>query len=403
MRTATLALRQWLLPLAAGFVLAAPAVGQFINRAAWLGIEEEGIQPGFRRGPEYYLDRMSYVVLPPWWRRGLPLFQDQVYYRVGSVTGREFTIEGGFDHAIDLGQDVTFRYHLLQAENRDARFLRNTVELELPTGETSALFAGGELFQDKSVIDASFGAWLFRENEQALRVMVTAVDAPSNKSQRVEYRTDPWAIMLSGAFGDPESHRIVFDFGAQLPLVMRDLMDGSRFEMQRWIGSFETHLRLGERDWLVLGGEIEWTDKTRRDVDPARFRRDFRDLRVEWWRDGEIPWSVGIAHFHETEDDRRPGGAASSMRMRRDEWFGIGRIQMPVADRWFFEPQVFAGNVRRFERGGMSPEYVDRFEGKVAFNARYDFSERATISFIVSTQLDAPEFGGGGVQFVARF
>lgn len=43
-------------------VVAASAAGlpaQFLNRAAWLGSDEEGVRRDFAQGTEYFLDRFS--------------------------------------------------------------------------------------------------------------------------------------------------------------------------------------------------------------------------------------------------------------------------------------------------------------------------------------------------------
>ena len=65
-------------PLAVLFLLAAPVTAQFVNRATWLGVDEEGVRRNFAQGTEYFLDRFSYVVTAPWWERSLPTFGSRV-------------------------------------------------------------------------------------------------------------------------------------------------------------------------------------------------------------------------------------------------------------------------------------------------------------------------------------
>ncbi len=402
-------------PLAVLFVAAttaAPATSQFVNRATWLGVEEESIRTDFKRGAEYFLDRQGYVVLPPWWNRGLAWFDNKIQYTGGSTSTSELSLEGSVDYRHALGSGFTFGYHMLQSENRDTRFLRTAIEMEYELDDESAAFVQAELFAEKSVVDLSVGAWLFRREAQALRIMLTSVDAPSRKGERIEYTRDPYALQLAGAFGKPDGHRVAFDIGGQLPLEFRDDVDEDdvvdrEFEIHRWIVRAQTHLRLNERDWIVGAADIEWTEKEQRGFGGGfqneDFRRDFRDLRIEWWRDGDVPWSVGVSHIHLVEDGIAPGPLINSLRGRRSEWMAIGRVQVPLSEQFSFEPTVLAGTVRRTVQDSNEDFHVDDFEGKIAMNGRYDFSPSASIVFQIGVQLDEPGFGGGGIQFVSRF
>lgn len=401
---ARVALRIWLAALTT-----APAAAQYLNRAAWLGIEEEGIRRDFSQGSEYFLDRFSYVSLPPWMERGLPRFADGIDYRMGSVTTSDFTIEGSIDKTLALGDGFGFGYHVLQSETRDARFLRNAIEFDYALGDETAVFVQTEMFADKDLIDVSAGAWLLRREQQALRAMVTAVDAPSEKSDSVDYLQRPVALMLAGVFGDPERQRLAFELAGQLPFDVRDVATGDEFSLQRWIGSCTWHLRVADRDWIVAGAEVEWTEKQ---LDPATvgdprtedFDRDFGQVRLEWWRDEErTPWSIGVLHTWQREDGRRPFDPASSPFVRRSELFALARMHLPVGERLSFEPQLLAGHVDLRVRDGGPGLDVDRFEGKLSWYTRYDFSPRVSFTVGVSAQLDRAAFGGGGAWFVARF
>jgi len=396
-----------LLPTVA-LAMASPVAAQFLNRAVWLGLDEEGVRRDFPQSREYYLDRMSYVTLAPWWDRDLLRFGNEVRYQMGSVTSREFTFEGHINHAVELGDGFAFRYHVLQSENRDTRFVRNAIGLEYQLDDRTALFVQGTPFADKSLIDVSVGAWLLREDDQALRVMLTSVDAPSGKSREFEYEQAPYGLHVAGTFGDRGSHRVAFEVGAQLPFEIEDLDDGSKLEMERYIGSIEGHLHLDEDDRLVAAVEAEYTDKLLRPVgdgDPLRehFDRYFHQVRFEWWRDGTQPWSVGFAHTYLSERGDRPNDPASDLRSLRSEWMGIARLQLPIDGRLSLEPQLLAGAVRDRFFDGTASRSSTRFEGKIAWNARWDFSPNVTLALIVSTQLDELRFGGGGAQFVARF
>lgn len=394
-----------------GLLAAAPLPAQFVNRAAWLGIEREGIRRDFTQGAEYHLDRFSYVVLPPWWDPDLDPWANGIEYRFGSVTARDFTVEGGLDHTVDLGPGYRFRYHLLQGEHNDARFLRNAVALEHDLSPQVALFAQGEILAQKSDIDASFGAWLHRSPGFTLRAMVTAVDLAADKDDRVRHEVDPWAVQIAGTIGRPGGHRIFFDLAGQLPLRLRDETAAATFGMERWLGRAEARWCLGEHDWLVSAAELEWTAKELRPDAPGSplqedFSRDYQQVRIEWWRAVQPwTWSAGLVFTHQEEDGRRPFDPALDLAILRHEWMAVGRVQVPLAEQWDLEPQVFAAHVRLDDqRGEGEPTArVDSFEGKVSWNLRHRFANGAALAFVVALQLDEPKFGGGGAQFMARF
>ena len=395
-------------PVAALVLLTAPATAQYLNRAVWLGSDEESFRRDFKQGTEYFLDRFGYVVAAPWHDRELTHYGNRADFRFGSTSGTQFTVEGRLDQRIDLGSGAAFRYHVLQGENRDARFLRNELAIEYELDDSTALFAQGSLFADKSVIDVSVGAWLFRRGDDALRVMLTAVDWTSEKSEDVEYTQAPWAVMVGGAFGDAGTHRLAFELSGQLPFEQRDRDLGDRLELQRWIGNVESRLRLDTHDVLVTAIESEWTDKNFLPLaatDPRReaFDRNFHQLRTEWFRDTETPWSIGALYTFHREDGRRDNDRAADLRTRREEWFGVLRTSWRASEKLSLEPNLFAGFVRDRFRDGVEERDENRFEGKINWNARWQFSPAVSLTLIVGTQLDELAFGGGGAQFVARF
>jgi hypothetical protein len=392
--------------IAAG--VAGPASAQFVNRAVWLGFDEEGVRPEFRQGREYYLDRLSYVVPPPWADLELRWFDDGARYAFGSVSAREFTFEGRIDHHVPLGDGVAFHYHVLQSEHRDARFDTTAIGLELQLDAERTLFVQGTPFADKSQIDVSVGAFWWRRPHAALRTMLTLVDAPADKSEVVDYERAPYGLHAAGAFGSPERLRVAFELGTQLPMRAVRLADGARFDLQRTIGIGELRAPLGERDRLLLAAEAESTDKRLRPAaagDPLRehFDREFHQLRLEWWRDTARPWSIGVVHTRLDEHGRRPNDPDRDLRTKRREWFGVLRRRYPIDERLFFEPQLFAGQVGYEFRDGVLLRDQARFEGKAAWNVGWEFSPRASLVLVVSTQLDELAFGGGGAQFVAWF
>ena len=370
-------------------LLALPAQAQFLNRAVWLGSEEEGIRRDFEQGTEYFLDRMSYVHAAPWWERGLSRFGNEAQVRFGSVTGSEFSVESHLDHRVALGEGLSFGYHVLQGETRDTRFLRNAIGLEYELGDDTALFAQGTLLADKENIDVSVGAWLSRRENSQLRVMLTLVDAPSDKGRSFEYLDAPYGLQIAGAFGDPDSHRLAFDLGAQLPFTLRDNASNDRFELERYIGRLAGQIRLGTDDWLYGSLESEYTDKSLRPLAAnaptlEHFDRQFHQVRVEWWRDGRLPWSAGVVHTYHAEDGVRPNDPTNNLRTQRREWMATLRVRLRIDDKLSFEPQVLAGHVRDFFRDGTQARDISDFEGKISWNTRWDFSPNATLALIVS-------------------
>jgi len=381
---------------------------QYFNRAAFGGVEDEGFRRDFAIGNEYFLDRFSVVVPPPWWQRGLPWFADRFEYRLGSTSSTQFTLEGAYDQRFALDKTAGIGVHLLHSENRDWRFLRQALELDLLTSASTGLFVQAEPSAEKAEIDVSAGAWLWRAGDQGLRLMWTGVDLTSEKSRSFEYRRAAHAVMLTGAHGRGEDWRITWELGGQLPFQVEELATQESLRMERWIGSAEAHWRLAAQDWLVAAAELEWT---RKEMRPAAvggastedFDREFRQFRLEYWRDQpDRSWSVGVLHTNMAEDALRPFDPAGGQHGRRQEWFGIARLQLPIDGRLSFEPQVFAGYVSNRQDGAERQRH-QRFEGKAAWNLRWDFSPHTTLVLVVSTQLDQWAFGGGGAQFSMRF
>ncbi len=391
-----------------GGCLAAVLPAQYLNRAAFGGVEAEGFRRDFPLGSEYFLDRFSYVVSPPWWRRGLPWFADRFEYRLGSTSSTQFTLEGAYDQRFALDESAGIGVHLLHSENRDWRFVRQAIELDLITSESTGVFVQAEPLAEKSEIDVSAGAWLWRAGDEGLRLMWTGVDLTAEKSRSFDYRRQAHALMLTGAHGGGEDWRLTWELGGQLPFVVEDTATRESLSMWRWIGSAESHWRLAERDWLVAAAELELTSKELRPATAGGaatedFDRAFRQLRLEFWRDTpNRPWSVGVLHTAMNEDAARPFDPAGGQRGRRQEWFGIARLQLPVDGKLSFEPQLFAGYVSN-RLDGVDRLRHQRFEGKVAWNLRWDFSPTTTLVLVVSTQLDEFAFGGGGAQFSMRF
>jgi hypothetical protein len=79
------------------------------------------------------------------------------------------------------------------------------------------------------------------------------------------------------------------------------------------------------------------------------------------------------------------------------------RTRLAAGEKLSFEPQLFAGIVEDEFRDAGDTRDEHRFEGKLSWNTRWDFTPNVALSLLVGFQLDEPAFGGGGAQFVARF
>jgi hypothetical protein len=387
---------------------------QFLNRAVWLGRGNEFVRRDYEQGVEYFLDRFSYVDLPPWWRPlTLDPFGDRLMLTGGSVSTSDLTIEAIGNFGVELGDGFTARLNYLQSENQTTQFQRVGAGIDMPIAEPTSLFVQLEGTPNKSRADISFGAELFRDRYQAHRVMVTLVDFASRKSSDFSYDEDPYALMAAGFFGDPDSFELAYEIGAQLPFEERELATNDVFRMHRTIGSLMARLRLSKLDRLVLGYDGEWTIKKLSTADPSSPTAEDYDvslhrLRAEWWRSREsgIETSFGGYWLYLAEDGDRPADPASDLYTRRKELMAFARTRFPLSDAWSTEPYVIGGLVDLLQvdgTGDLGDEAFDGFQGKWGVPVQYHFSERAALRIDLSLQLDELGFGGGGVQFLAVF
>lgn len=402
-----------LLLVSAVAALVPAAAGQVLNRAVWLGSESEGVRRDYKQGVEYFVDRASYVDLPPWWRPELDPFADGLSVASGSVSSSRLTTEGVGNLNPDLGAGFSARIAYLQSENQSTQFERIGFGLEKRLSDPTALFLLLEGTQDKSRADLSFGAELFRSAHGAHRVTFTIVDFPWRKSDDFEYETAPYGLLFAGFGGDPDGLQIAYELGFQLPFEERATVTGDVFRMHRSIGSLEARLRIAERHRLVLGFDGELTAKRLSTVDPAASNRedldtDLERVRLEWWRRGDDgrELSIGASWLHLRTDGIRPNAPAEDLEVRRTEAMLFARARFGIGGSWATEPYVLGGLVRYDERigdGAPGTERFHGFQGKWGVPFRYAFSDSASIRFDVSFQLDELAFGGGGVQLRAMF
>ncbi len=403
------------LGLVASLALLSPsAEAQYINRALWLGDEEDPFRRDYDQDAEYFVNRWSFVDRPPWWRgETLDPFGNRLFLAGGSVRTSHLTLENVANTSADLGSGFTARMNYLQSENQTNRYQRIAFGLDAAVSESTAIVAQFEGTPDKSRADASVGAEFLRTDYSAHRLMFTTVDPAWRKSQLFEYESAPYGLMFVGFFGDPEGIEFAYDLSMQLPFEQKTLSTGEKLQMHRTIGFFEARARLGERDRLIidLGGEI--TAKERSLPDPGALEREDADigkgrLHAEWWRSGEDgrEYALGASYLRVEEDYDRPNDSLENLRVDREELMLSGRTRLPLGSRWSAEPYVIGGHVDLLERH-QNPVPSDRdfdgFQGKLGTPFRYDFSDHAWIRFDLSIQLDQLAFGGGGFQLLASF
>lgn len=62
-------------------LFAAKTAPQYLNRALYQGRAEEEIRRNYNQNFEYYLDRFSFVDMPPWGERAIGAVSQQVFRR----------------------------------------------------------------------------------------------------------------------------------------------------------------------------------------------------------------------------------------------------------------------------------------------------------------------------------
>ncbi len=394
-------------------LLATPARAQFMNRAIWLGFEDEGLRRDYRQDAEYFIDRASYVDAPPWWRAdSLNPFSNRVSIAGGSVSSTELTLENSLQLGLDIGKGVTFRAQQLGSENQTTRYQRFAVGFDVATTNSSSFLFQLEGDADKARADVSFGAELMRTDHSAHRILFTLADWSERKSSVFEYDTKPYGLMLAGYHGDRDSVQFVYDLSTQLPFEERMVESGTVFEMQRTIGLAEVRVPIGPLDRIIFGLDGELTTKENRPTDPGALVREDADiargrLRVDWWRspaDG-YDTTLGLWLHHLDEDHVRPNDPAETRRVRRREAGLTGRMRVPLTDTWTLEPYLIGGHVDLVDRTGGVTDDLDfeGFQGKIGAPLLFRFSDAAFLRIDLSLQLDEAAFGGGGIQFQASF
>ncbi|MGE3174543.1 MAG: hypothetical protein AB7O97_18070 [Planctomycetota bacterium] len=397
--------------LAVALALAAAAPAQFLNRAVWLGADDEGLTRTYDQGPEHYLDRIAYTDLPPWRRDpALEPFDDRLVLTGGSASSSRLTTEGVANLTAPLDDVFLARVHYLQSEHQGAQFERVAFGVDAVTGRSTSLFAQVEGAQDKSRADLSLGVDV-RGDGGRHRLGLTLVDFASRKGEAFDYAQDPVGLLAAGHLGEAAGLALGYELAAQLPTVERGALPGDSLRVQRVLGALRARRALSPETALWADLELELTQKAQRATAGEHERADtrFHRLRLEYARElapathvaAGVIW-VGL------DTDVRRGDGATTRDEHRDEWFLSLRAAVPLGDRTALEPYALGGGVH-FGRSGLGagtsfePDRASGFQGKCGVPFVYRFSERAAIRFDASLQLDRAAFGGGGVQLVARF
>jgi hypothetical protein len=66
-------------------LFAAKTATQYLIRALYQGRAEEEIRRNYNQNFEYYLDRFSFVDMPPWWNEPLEPFRNRFFVGGGSI------------------------------------------------------------------------------------------------------------------------------------------------------------------------------------------------------------------------------------------------------------------------------------------------------------------------------
>lgn len=392
--------------------LSPDAAAQYLNRALWLGDELESVRRDYPQGADYFIDRASYVDVPPWWSTTLDPFTDRLFVAGGSVSSDRLTLEAVGNVGVDMGSEAIARLNYLQSENQTTQFQRAGIGIDWRASAASTLFFQLEGTPEKDRADLTLGTELFRNAHGAQRIAFTLVDFSWRKSDEFEYTTPPFGVMFSGFLGDPERVQVAYELGAQLPFEEQELADGDTFRMHRIIGDLELRWRFAPREALVLALGGEDTAKQQRPSDPAApEREDYDDelgrLRAEWWHSGEggREYTLGASWLHAATDGMRPNAPAEDLIVRRDELMLIARGGFPLGESWRIEPYLIGGEIDYEQRDGLTglDSDFDGFQGKFGLPILHRFSDFAWLRIDLSFELDQFAFGGGGVQLSALF
>lgn len=349
---------------------------------------------------------------------------------VGSVATDEFYIDLAARAEYTFWERFTVRYRAVQDEDLDSRYLRNIAEGEiaLPAGLFVAL--GGELNQEKAVIDVSGGFGWRGEGGLLARVDYVATDLFNYKSKEHEYEERPLCVL--GRVAVPIAGVVTATaWAASTPRFRLDAPEGAFGERAPFRFAFEKH-KLGGRLDADLGDagragiRAEW-ERTRKATlltgppDPnARAEDPFTTVAVERklllaealhaipMREGrdEIEWglySIWLREPNDFADDARDERISTFQLLAKLRYSWRPFDDLPWAR---LAPALYVGWVDNESRPRpfVGPRDRER-EVQAKVNLAIDLipSEKVRVVFNPTLRLDEPQFGGGNVQVVLTF
>lgn len=366
----------------------------------------------FVQDTEYYLDRYSFVDLPPWWNERLEPFRNRLFGAGGSVSSADLTLEAQLNLTLPLGKDFSAGFHYLESENQTNQYQRVAPALEYQLSPATSVFAMIEGTVEKEEADMSFGMNLFHTERGRTRIMFTSVDFSDGKSQKFEYSKKPYGLMVSGDYHWDGGSEVYYEAGVQLPFEQRFLIDDEQFSMWRVIALGETRYALSGRDKLVLAVYTEFTKKSLEPDDTGSplaedFDGDMQRMRLEWWRkvSDDYQWSTGLSWLRLRNEGVRINDPAQHLEEHRNELLYLARVRIRLTGLVLFEPNIWAGYVDYHNQlGGVTVnKSFDGFQGKIGLPLVLRFSKQALLTINPTFQLDQLSFGGGSVQFQAKF
>jgi hypothetical protein len=393
-------------------LFAASSPAQYLNRALYQGRGEEDVRRNFNQDIEYYLDRFSFVDMPPWWNERLEPFRNRFDVVGGSVSSADLTLEAQLNLTMPLGKGFSAGFYYLESENQANQYQRIAPAFEYQLSPAMSVFAMLEGNAEKEDADLSFGMNLFHTERGRTRIMFTSVDFSDGKSQEFVYTKKPYGLMVSGDYRWDSGSEVYYEAGAQLPFEQRFLNDSELFSMRRVIALGEGRYAISGRDKLVLAVYTEFTQRSLQPGDTGSpltedFDGNMQRMRLEWWRkiSDDSQWSTGLSWLRLRNEGVRINDPGQNLEEHRNELLYLARVRFRLTGFALFEPNIWAGYVDyQNQLGGVTVNRAfDGFQGKIGLPLILRFSKDALLSLNPTFQLDQLSFGGGSVQFQAKF
>jgi len=349
---------------------------------------------------------------------------------VGSIATDDFYIDIAGKISFTFAERFTLRYRIIQDEDLDSRYLRNVIEGEIVLGAGFFVAAGGEMTQEKAVIDVSGGLGWRSEGGWLARVDYVATDLFQFKSKDVEYEERPMCIQ--GRVAVPVTDAVtVTAWVATTPRFRLESQGGAYGEEDPFRFSFEKHkvggrvdADLGDAGRLGVRGEFERARKSTiltGAPDPNAppdaafttvaverkllFAEALHAIPLREAKD-ELEWglySILLDEPNDFADDARDARIRTFQLMAKLRYAWRPLDDLPWAR---FSPALYVGWVD-LERGadvtGVPTDRVREVQAKINLAIDLLPSEKVRIVLNPTFRIDEPQFGGGNVQVVLTF